>query len=77
MYAQDWYWPLRKGTTKNLKKVKMHKENIIRNLDMVDGHMQYKQPSEFGETHREESRPYKTNYESGLAELQLHIKTQF
>ena len=40
------------------------------NLDMIEDHMQYKQPSEFSETHREDngisefSRPYKTNYES-------------
>ena len=46
----------------------MHKDNIIENLDMVVDHMQYKQSSEFSETHREGSeiseftRAYKTNY---------------
>ena len=33
----------------------MHKEGIIRNLDMIIDHMQYKQPNEFSETHREGS----------------------
>ena len=47
----------------------MYKENITKNLDMMVDHMQYKQPSVFSGTHREESeisessRPYKTNYE--------------
>ena len=45
----------------------MYKENITKNVD----HMQYKQLSEFGETHREGSeisefsRPCKTVYEPG------------
>ena len=49
----------------------MYTENIIRNLDTIEGHMQYKRPSELEETHREENEisefggPYKTNYESG------------
>ena len=48
----------------------MYKENTIKNLDMTIAHMQYKQPSEFSETQREESeisefsKPYKTIYES-------------
>ena len=67
--TQDWYWPLRKRITKTMKRAKMYTENIIRKLDMIEDHMQYKQPSEFNETHGEESRiselsrPYKTNYE--------------
>jgi hypothetical protein len=49
----------------------MHKESIIKNLDMIIDHMQYKQPNEFSETHREGSeisefsKPCKTNYEHG------------
>ena len=48
----------------------MHKESITKNSDMIVDHVQYKQPSEFGETHREESgisefgRPYKPDYKS-------------
>ena len=70
IYTQDWYWPLRKRITKKLRKEKMHKENIIKNLDVIVDHMQYKQSSEFSETHREESeisefsRAYKTDYEA-------------
>ena len=55
IYTQDWYWPLRKRITKKLRKEKMHKDNITENLDMIVDHMQYKQSSEFSETHREES----------------------
>ena len=68
IYTQDWYWPLRKRITKKLRKEKMHKENIIKNLDVIVDHMQYKQSSEFSETHREESeisefnRAYKPDY---------------
>ena len=46
----------------------MYRENITENLDMIVDHMQYKQSSEFSETHREESeiseftRAYKTDY---------------
>ena len=49
----------------------MHKESIIKNLDMIIDHMQYKQSNEFNETHREESvisesnRAYKNIYEPG------------
>ena len=70
IYTQDWYGPLRKRVTKRLRKEKMYKENIIKNLDVIVDHMQYKQSSEFGETHREESdisefsRAYKTDYEA-------------
>ena len=48
----------------------MHKDNITNNLDMILDHMQYKQSSEFSETHREESeisesnRAYTTRCES-------------
>ena len=48
----------------------MYKENITENLDVIVDHMQYKQSSEFSETHREESeisefsRAYKTDYEA-------------
>ena len=46
----------------------MYKENIIKNLDVIVDHMQYKQSSKFSEAHREESeiseftRAYKTDY---------------
>ena len=68
IYTQDWYWPLRKRITKKLRKEKMYKENIIKNLDVIVDHMQYKQSSEFSETHKEGSeiseftRAYKTDY---------------
>ena len=58
----------------------MHKENLTKNLDMIAEHMQYKQPSEFEETHKEKcgvsefNRPYKIIYD--LAEFQLDIITQ-
>ena len=68
---QDWHWPLRKRITKKLRKERVHKESIIKNLDMIIDHMQYKQSNEFGETHGEGSeisefsKPCKTNYEHG------------
>jgi hypothetical protein len=46
----------------------MYKENIIKHLDVIVDHMQYKQSSEFSETHREEGEisefniAYKTDY---------------
>ena len=49
----------------------MHKESIIKNLDMIIDHMQYKQSNEFSETHREGSeisefsRPCGTKHASG------------
>ena len=49
----------------------MHNEGIIKNLDLIIDHMQYKQSNEFSETHREGSeisefsKPCKTNYEHG------------
>ena len=48
----------------------MYKENVIKNLDVIVDYTQYKQSSEFSETHREESeisefsRAYKTDYEA-------------
>ena len=70
IYTQDWYWPLRKRITNELRKEKMYKENIIKNLDGIVDHMKYKQSSEFSETHGEESeisefsKAYKSDYEA-------------
>ena len=60
----------------------MHKESIIKNLDMIIDHMQYKQPNEFGETHREESgisessRPYENIYEPARISTKLNYTEQ-
>ena len=70
IYTQDWYWPLRKRITKKLRKEKMYKENIIKNLDVIVDHMQYKQSSEFSETHREESEI--SEFTKAYKTLQLH-----
>ena len=81
--TQDWHWPLRKRITKKLKKERLHKESIIKNLEMITAHMQYKQPSEFSERDGEESgisessRLYKINYESGrISTRHLDMNTQ-
>ena len=58
----------------------MHKQLITKNLDIVVEHMQYKQPSEFSETHREETRSQnpadRIKLTTSLTGFQLNITTQ-